>query len=49
MEHEENIFHVHVREWSSLTQEQKNILINEFNFNPNGKPHKIGVYENRRN
>ena len=38
--HEDNVFHGHVREWSDLNPKHKNILINEFNFNPNGKPPK---------
>lgn len=37
MEHERDVFHGHVREWKDLTQEQKNVLINEFDFNPNGR------------
>jgi len=37
MEHGENIVHGHVRKWSELKQEHKNVLIKHFDFTPGGK------------
>jgi hypothetical protein len=42
MEQYDGVFHGHVRTWDELNQEQKNRLIQEFDFQPNGKGPKKG-------